>query len=307
MGRPEVQEHIPTALMTLSRAATRIRHAIGGGPSIRALRGGWPRRPDARPCDESKAPGRGVSEMRNSGTVGSLQLTTTLVARGPAAAVVLDDDQVAAIGEGAKRFPVRATVNGYSWRTTVTPMGGETLLGLNRAVRESAGVQAGDTVEVAIELDTAPRQVEVPEALGSALAGDPAAKAAFEALAFTHRKEYARWVGDAKRQETRERRVTRALEMLRAGKRSADDGTDLPIAVSAQLRTRGPAPRAMRSVVKAVAIGARSRLLWGKAAAWRRMAAPGSWRSRSSGLRVALWVLRTRRRPRRISLTPLMD
>ena len=59
----------------------------------------------------------------------------------------------------------------------------------------------------------------MPEALARALAGDPAAKAAFEALAFTHRKEYARWVADAKRQETRDRRVTRALEMLREGKK----------------------------------------------------------------------------------------
>jgi hypothetical protein len=142
-----------------------------------------------------------------------------LVARGPAAAVVLDDEHVAAVGEGAKRFPVRATVNGYSWHTTVTPMRGETLLGLNRQVRESAGVKVGDTVDVAIELDTAPREVDVPEALAGALAGDPAAKAAFEALSFTHRKEYARWIGDAKRQETRDRRVTQTLEMLREGKR----------------------------------------------------------------------------------------
>jgi Bacteriocin-protection, YdeI or OmpD-Associated/Domain of unknown function (DUF1905) len=159
-----------------------------------------------------------VGKLQHSGFVGSIELTATLVARGPAAAIVLGDEQAAAIGEGAKRFPVRATVNGYSWRTTVTPMGGETLLGLNRAVRASAGVQAGDTVEVAIELDTAPREVDVPEALASALARDPAAKTTFEALAFTHRKEYARWVADAKRPETRERRVSQALEMLLGGK-----------------------------------------------------------------------------------------
>ena len=71
---------------------------------------------------------------------------------------------------------------------------------------------------MAIVLDVAPREVGVPDALASALAGDPAAKATFEALAFTHRKEYARWVADAKRPETRERRVTKALEMLRDGK-----------------------------------------------------------------------------------------
>jgi bacteriocin resistance YdeI/OmpD-like protein/uncharacterized protein DUF1905 len=150
--------------------------------------------------------------------VGSLQLTTTLVARGPAAAVVLDDEQVAAVGQGAKRFPVIATVNGYRWRTTVTRMRGEFLLGLNREVRESAGVEAGDNVEVAIELDTAPREVDVPEALADALAADQAASAAFEGLAFTHRKEYAPWVLDAKRVETRDRRVTQAVEMLREGR-----------------------------------------------------------------------------------------
>jgi hypothetical protein len=151
--------------------------------------------------------------------VASLELTTTLVPRGPAAAVVLDDEQVAAVGEGARRFPVVATVNGYSWRTTVIRMRGEFLLGLNREVRDSAGVEAGDTVDVAIELDTARREVDVPEVLASALATDVAANAAFEGLAFTHRKEYARWIAEAKLPQTRDRRVTQALQMLREGKK----------------------------------------------------------------------------------------
>ncbi len=138
--------------------------------------------------------------------------------RGPAAAVVLDDEQVAAVGEGAKRFPVVATVNGYNWRTTISRMRGEFLLGLNRAVRQEAGVEAGDTVEVELELDTAPREVEVPEALANALAEDSGASAAFERLTYTHRKEYARWIDEAKRDETRQRRVTQALERLRQGK-----------------------------------------------------------------------------------------
>lgn len=151
--------------------------------------------------------------------MGSIRFTTTLQQRGPAAAVVLDDDQVAAVGEGAKRFPVCATVNGYTWRTSVTRMRGEFLLGLNREVRDAAGVAAGDTVEVALELDTAEREVEVHEALANALARDAAAGAAFDGLAFTHRKEYARWIAEAKREETRDRRVDKALEMLRAGER----------------------------------------------------------------------------------------
>ena len=151
--------------------------------------------------------------------MGTIKFTTTLERRGPAAAVVLDDEQVAEVGEGAKRFPVLATVNDYSWRTSVARMGGEYLVGLNRAVREAAGVEAGDRVEVGIELDSAPRDVEVPEALAAALAADPDARANFEALAFTHRKEYARWIAEAKREDTRQRRVAEALEMLREGKR----------------------------------------------------------------------------------------
>jgi hypothetical protein len=124
---------------------------------------------------------------------------------------------VAVIGEGAKRFPVRATVNGFTWRTTVTRMRGEFLLGRNREVRESAGVEAGDTVNVTIELDAEPREAEIPEALTQALSGDPEAQTAFDRLAFTHRKEYARWIAEAKREETRDRRVARALQMLRGG------------------------------------------------------------------------------------------
>src|ERR1700761_3478168 len=147
-----------------------------------------------------------------------LTFTATLQKRGPAAAVVLDDDQVAPVGQGAKRFPVKATVAGYTWRGSVARMRGEFLLGLNREVREAAGVEAGDTVSVVLAPDTEERTVEVPEDLASALAGDAEAKAAFEGLAYTHRKEFARWVGEAKKAETRESRAAKAVAMLREGK-----------------------------------------------------------------------------------------
>jgi hypothetical protein len=150
--------------------------------------------------------------------MGSLRFTATLVPRGPAAAVVLDDAQVEAVGEGAKRFPVVATINGHTWRTSVTRMRGEFLLGLSRKVREAAGAAAGDAVEVTLVLDAAPREVDVPAALAAALDRDPETRRAFDALAFTHRKEYARWVDEAKRDETRERRIGQALEMIRAGR-----------------------------------------------------------------------------------------
>ena len=149
--------------------------------------------------------------------MGVLRFTTQLQPRGNASAVVLDDDQVAVVGEGAKRFPVVATVNGYTWRTSVTRMKGEFLLGLSREVRDGTGAQIGDEVEVTVELDQAPREVEVPGALAAALAADPDASATFDRLAFTHRKEYARWVAEAKRDETRQRRVEQAVEMIRSG------------------------------------------------------------------------------------------
>jgi hypothetical protein len=150
--------------------------------------------------------------------MGMIRFRTRLQPRGPAAAVVLDDEQVAAVGKGAKRFPVMATVNGHTWRTSVTRMGGEFLLGLNQQVRDEAGVDAGDDVEVTLELDVSSRDVDVPEALATALATDPVAQAAFERMAFTHRKEYARWVTDARQDATRQRRVERALDMIRTGR-----------------------------------------------------------------------------------------
>jgi len=147
-----------------------------------------------------------------------MTFTAELQPRGNACAVVLTDEQVALVGEGAKRFPVVATVNGHSWRTSVARMGGESLLGLSRAIRTAAAAEAGDEVEVILELDTAPREVDVPPVLAAALADDPVAKSAFDGLAFTHRKEFARWIDEAKREETRRRRVTQTLQMLREGK-----------------------------------------------------------------------------------------
>jgi Bacteriocin-protection, YdeI or OmpD-Associated/Domain of unknown function (DUF1905) len=150
--------------------------------------------------------------------MGVTRFRAQLQRRGPAAAVVPGEAQVAAVGEGARRFPVVATVNGCTWRASVARMGGEFAAGLNREARAGAGVQAGDEAEVTIELGHAPRAAEVPEALAEALAADPQAAAAFERMAFTRRKEYARWIAEAKRAQTRQRRVAQAVQMIRAGK-----------------------------------------------------------------------------------------
>jgi hypothetical protein len=149
--------------------------------------------------------------------MGSIDITAELSPKGPAAAFMLTDDQVAAVGEGAKRFPAAATINGYRHRTTVTRMGGEYCFGFSKAAREAAQLTIGETVSFTLELDDAPREVELPPALKAAFAADPEAEHRYDALAYTHRKEYARWIAEAKQDKTRERRVAKALEMLRAG------------------------------------------------------------------------------------------
>jgi hypothetical protein len=116
---------------------------------------------------------------------------------------------------GRARAPVLVTVNGHTFRTTVAVYGGTYYVGFNRQVREAAGIGPGDRLELEIALDDQPRTVDVPADLASAL--DPETREAFDALSFTHRREYVEWIEGAKRDETRRRRVARAVEMLRDG------------------------------------------------------------------------------------------
>jgi hypothetical protein len=121
---------------------------------------------------------------------------------------------------GSARAPVRGTVNGTPLRTRLMVYGGVTYLGLTREVREAAGIELGDAVAVELELDEAPREVAVPPELAAVLDAERL-RDAYDALSFTHRREYAEWVGTAKKAETRERRAAKAAEMLRAGIRRA--------------------------------------------------------------------------------------
>lgn len=136
---------------------------------------------------------------------------------GPAAAIVLSDDEVAALG-GGKRAAVRVTIDGRSARLRLAVMGGQNVIGLSKAARAELGVETGAEVTAQIALDEAPREVDVPEEFAAALAADPEAGAAYQRLAFTHRKEYAVWVAEAKRPQTRTRRVEQALAMLKDGR-----------------------------------------------------------------------------------------
>jgi hypothetical protein len=136
-----------------------------------------------------------------------------------ATGIAVPDDVVAALG-GSKRPAVTVTLCGHSYRTTVARMGGRFLVPLSAANREAAGVRAGDEVDVAIELDAAPREVEVPEDLRERLAADSTAAQFFEQLSFTHRKEWVQWVTEAKLSETRASRVDRTVEALRGRRRT---------------------------------------------------------------------------------------
>ena len=117
---------------------------------------------------------------------------------------------------GEARPPVRGTVNGVPFRTRVAVYGGKSYLGFNRDIRHAAGIGDGDDVEIELERDEAPREVEVPAAFAEALE-QGGVRAEFDALSFTHRKEYVRWIEEAKRDETRERRLAKSVEMLRDG------------------------------------------------------------------------------------------
>jgi hypothetical protein len=119
---------------------------------------------------------------------------------------------------GKARAPVRGTINGQPFRSTVATYGGRYYLPVNRALREATGVAAGDAVVIELEADDQPRTVDPPAALADALAADPEARKAFDGLSFTHQREYAEWVVEAKREATRRRRVERAVKLLREGR-----------------------------------------------------------------------------------------
>lgn len=129
------------------------------------------------------------------------------------------DEVVAALGPG-QRPAVLVTVGGHSYRSTVARMGGRYLVPLSAEHRAAAGLAAGDDVEVDLEADTEPREVSTPPDLAEALSRDDTARAYFDGLAYSHRKEWVRWIEEAKKPETRGRRLAATVEALRAGRRT---------------------------------------------------------------------------------------
>ena len=118
------------------------------------------------------------------------------------------------------RVPVRGTINGFAFRSSIFPTGdGRHYMVVNREVRAGAKVKGGDTVTVHMELDDELRTIEPPADLRRALKANKTARAAWEKLSYTHQKEYAAAVAEAKRPETRARRIEKAVTELTAGKK----------------------------------------------------------------------------------------
>ena len=153
--------------------------------------------------------------LRDYDVAMTLHVETTLPANGPATAIELTDAQVEALG-GGKRAAVVVTIDGKSARLRLGVMGGKNLIGMSKAARAELGVEIGDTVSADIDLDTAAREIEVPADLAAALDADPHVRAAFDALAPSHRKEHVRAVIEAKQAATRERRIAAAVAKIAA-------------------------------------------------------------------------------------------
>ena len=121
---------------------------------------------------------------------------------------------------GAKKPRVRATIEGVPYRGLLTRMGTEHhVLIILKGIREQIGKTFGDEIKITVESDTEPRLIEVPKDLEEELKKEKEAKAFFDKLSYTHRKEYVNWINEAKKEETRQNRIAKTIEMLKQGKR----------------------------------------------------------------------------------------
>ena len=141
--------------------------------------------------------------------------TKILPAGKTAAGIEVPAKVVAALGS-SKRPPVRATINGYTYRSTVAVMGGVFMLGVSNEVRKNAGVAAGDTVDIDLELDDKPRDVELPPDFAAALGRNAKAKKFFEGLSYSKKTTLVRAL-DVKAADVRAQRIAKTVEQLKEG------------------------------------------------------------------------------------------
>lgn len=145
-----------------------------------------------------------------------VRFRTTIVQSGKTATgIEVPAELVARLGT-SKRPPVRVTINGYTYRSTVAVMSGAFMVAVSAENRAHAGIAGGDEVDVELELDAGPREVTVPADLAEALDSDPAARKRFDSLSYSHKRAQVLSIEGAKTAQTRDRRIAKAISMLRA-------------------------------------------------------------------------------------------
>jgi hypothetical protein len=143
--------------------------------------------------------------------------TTILQGDKTATGIRIPDEIVNGLGAG-RRPPIRVTIGGYSYRSTVAVLGGAYMVGVSADNRAAAGVKGGDEVDVDIELDSAPREVTLPADLAAALDEQPDARRIFDGLSYSKKQWHVLQVTGAKTDETRQRRIAKSVETLREGR-----------------------------------------------------------------------------------------
>ncbi len=147
-----------------------------------------------------------------------MKFRTTIVQSGPTTTgIQVPDDVIEALSAGRKP-PVRITINGYSYRSTVATMDGNFMVSLSSAHRAASGLAGGDEVEVDIEVDDSPREIDMPDDFAAALDGEPAARATFDGLSNSLKRYHVDLVNGAKTDETRQRRIEKSVATLKEGK-----------------------------------------------------------------------------------------
>lgn len=143
---------------------------------------------------------------------------TTILLEGNNTGILVPEEAVEKLAAG-KRAPVKVTLNGFTYRSTIAVMGGMFLIPLSAERRTNAKVKGGDKLDVTLELDTEPREVELPDDLRKALSKEKAAMAFYEGLSYSAKLRYVAPVGQAKTEETRQRRIEKVVSDLKAGKK----------------------------------------------------------------------------------------
>ncbi|MFB5269386.1 YdeI/OmpD-associated family protein [Paenibacillus enshidis] len=143
--------------------------------------------------------------------------STLQLSKKTATGIEVPDEIVEGLG-GGKKPPVKVTIRSYTYRSTIASMGGKFMLPVSKENREGAGIQAGDEIEVELELDTAPRELSVPDDFTEALHRHEEARQFFEGLSYSNKRRFVLNIEGAKSAETRQRRIEKSVELLREGK-----------------------------------------------------------------------------------------